>query len=73
MKKTGAETYEARAIGTAGAEFGAFTPLANLQTASAAAIVDFENCTVRLTRKLAFKQPAFSAITGLFVVVVKSI
>jgi hypothetical protein len=69
MKKTGAATYEVRAIGTAGANFGAITPLANLQTASAAAIIDFQNCTVRLTRKLAFKQPAVATMTGFFVAV----
>ena len=73
MKQTGADTYEARAIGTAGAKFGAFTPLANLQSASAAAIIDFKNCTISLTRKIAFKQPAVTSITGFFVGVGQSV
>ena len=69
MKKIGGGTYRVRAIGTARAKFGAFTPLANLQTASAAAIVDYDACRITLTRKLAFKQPAVTTITGFFLAV----
>jgi hypothetical protein len=73
MKKTGVDTYRVRAIGTAHANFGAFTPLANLQVASAQAIVDYDACRITLTRKLTFKQPAVTAITGFFVVVGDSV
>jgi hypothetical protein len=73
MKQTGADTYEARAIGTAGAKFVALARLANLQSASAAAIIDFKKCTISLTRKITFKQPVVTSIAGLFVGVGQSV
>lgn len=73
MKKTGADTYRVHAIGTASAKFTAFTPLSNAQTVSAEAIVDYDSCSITLTRKLAFKQPAITTITGFLVAVGNSV